>query len=440
MKKVFRFFVSGTLLTMLTAAAATTSFAQNPCEDFDGINELDGKIRTNYPKNETVKIAAEAGKQYLEKYGSCEVVKEFADWVKGQMPQWEKRARDYEEFVYLKSRYDRFDASIKSQKYDDAYVAGSDILSKQPDNLNIMVPLGVIGLWESYRNNYKFNDQAVKYAKEAIAKLAAGAEATKKNPKGEGVYGVFQFEMTKEDAISEMTLAIGYINYWVKKDKKAGLPYYYEVSQIPGKYQSDPRIYQTIASFYIDDATRLGTEIGTLIAEQSKTQGTDSEEEKLRKETEIKARIALFNGYAERAIDALGRAHKVAPGSTPAEKAYKGDIYKLMEEWYKRRFEKTDGLDVWVSTAVSKPMPNPASEVQPVSDPEVNTTENTTTTTTGNPATGVGSNSKPVSAVDKPVQSVVTPEKSAAKADTAAPAVRPRVVAKRVASRKRGTR
>lgn len=438
MKKVFRFLVSGALLTMLMAVAAITSFAQNPCEDFDGINGLDGKIRTNYAKNETVKSAVEAGKQYLEKYGSCEVVKEFADWVKGQMPQWEKRARDYDEFVYLKARFDRFDASIKSQKYDDAYVAGTEILEKQPDNLNVMVPLGVIGLWESYKNNYKFNDQTVKFAKDALAKIAAGAKPTKTNKDGEGVFGAFQFEMTKPDAISEMTLAIGYINYWAKKDKKAGLPYYYEVSQIPGKYHNDPRVYQTIASFYLDDASRLGTEIGALIAEQEKTKDTDTEEERLRKETEIKARIAMFNGYAERALDALGRAHQVAPAGTTAEKAYKEDIYKLMQDWYKRRFEKTEGLDVWVSTAVSKPMPNPASEVQPVIDPEVNTTENTTTTT-GNPATGVGSNSKPVSSLNKPVESVVTPDKSAVKAD-AAPAVRPRVAVRRVAPRKRGTR
>ncbi len=441
MKKVFRLFSSAALLAMLMAAAATTGFAQNPCEDFDGINELDTKIRTNYQKNETVKIAAEAGKQYLEKYGSCEVVKEFADWVKAQMPDMEKRAREYDEYIYLKARFDRFDASIKSQKYDDAYAAGGEILAKQPDNLNVMVPLGVIGLWESYKNNYKFNDETIKYAKEAMAKLKAGAKATKTDKNGNGVYGVFQFEMTKEDTISEMTFALGYINYWVKKDKKTGLPFYYEVSQLPGRYKNDPRVYQTIASFYIDEGSRLGTEIGELIAAQEKTNDTDPEEVRIKKETEIKARIALFNGYAERALDALGRAHKVAPSSTAAEKTYKEDIYKLMQDWYKRRFEKTDGLDAWVSTTLAKPMPNPASEVTPVTDPEVNTTDTTTTTTTtGNPATGVGSNTKPVSTVEKPEQSIALPENNAVKTSASPSPAKARTVAKRTTTRKRGTR
>lgn len=437
MKKVFRLLGSAALFTVLTAAAATTSLAQNPCEDFDGINALDGKIRANYPKNETLSVAVEAGKQYLEKYGSCEVVKDFADWVKGQMPSWEKRLKEFNDYVWLKARFDRFDASIKSQKYDDAYLAGGEILSKQPDNLNIMVPLGVIGLWESYKNNYKFNDDTIKYAKEAIGKIKAGAKPIKFDKKGQGVYGVFQFEMTEEDTISEMTLAIGYINYWAKKDKKVGLPYYYEVSQLPGKYQKDPRVYQTISSFYLEDATRLGTEIAGLIAEQDKTKGTDAEEVKAEKEAEIKARIALFNGFAERALDALARAHKVAPSGTVAEKAYKEDIYKLLQNWYQRRFEKTEGLDAWVSTATSRPMPNPTSEVTPVTDPETNTD---TTTTTGTPTNGVGSNSKPVSAVDKPGESAESTKRSDVRPESAAPAAKPRVAVKRPAVRRRGTR
>jgi len=369
------------LAALFIAASSGTSFAQAGCDDIDGMNALDATIRANYPKNSTVKAAIDAGKSYLEKFGACEAPKEFVDWLKVQMPKWEERKIKEDERVWLKERFDRFDAGITGEKYADTYAAGKELLSKQPDNLNIMVPMGLIGLYQSYNKKYDFNDDTVRFAKMAIAKLKAGGVATKKNKAGEDVFGVFQFEMTKNDAISEMTYAIAFINYWAKNDKKGALPYYYEVTQLPGKNQNEPRIYGTIGDYYVGEAARLGSEITAMI-EKQKAMATDEEKEKI--DVDIKAKVGLFNGYSERAIDAFARAHKVAPTATANDKTYKDGLLKTIQDLYKRRFDKETGMDAYLATTTAKPFPNPTSEVTPIIDPDPVTTTSTTGTTPTN--------------------------------------------------------
>ena len=382
MKTVFRSIGLGMMLAALVAVGSTTVSAQDACEDYDGNAVLDAKIRDNYANDATLKDAVAASKEYIQKYGSCEAFKDFADWVRGNLPAWEERLKQIDEFNWLKPRAERFDLGIKNEKYADAYAAGGEILAKYPDNLNFMVPLGLIGLYESYDKNYQFNDDTLKYAKLALAKLKAGAPATKKNPAGEDVYGVFQFERTKQNAISDLTYAIGFINYHAKGNKQEGLRYYYETTQLPGMQKENPAVYETIGAFYYDEVRKHAEDVRQLI-EQQKLAATD--EEKLAKDAEIKAKIAILNGYAERALDAYGRAHQVTKNDA-ASKAYKDGLYNLIKQLYALRFEKETGIDAYIASTVQKPMPNPTSAVQPVADPEADTDDATAGTTTGSTA------------------------------------------------------
>ncbi|MGQ0543237.1 MAG: hypothetical protein ACT4O9_15540 [Blastocatellia bacterium] len=405
MKTILRFAGMGMLLAAFLAVGATAGFAQDNCADVDGYTALDAKIRENYPKRATKKIAVEAGKQYLEKYGACEPTKDFADWLKVQVPKWEIQDKEYQDALWLDERFTRFNAAVPNDKYDEAYAAGKEILTKQPNNVHIILPLGLIGLYQSYNKNYNYNDDTIRFANMAIAKLKSGAEGKVKDGKpvldknGKPVYGVFQFEMNKEDAISELTYAIAYINYWAKNDKKSALPFYYEVSQLPGRNQKEPRVFATVGSYYLEEAGKLGTEIAALI---KKLETATTDEEKLKLDGEAKAKVGLFNGYTERAMDAFGRARSVAPDKTPAEKKYKDDINKTLQDLYKRRFEKVDGLDTWISASVAKPFPNPTSEVAPIIDPEPETTTTTTTTSGTEPAPANGT-AKPAVTTAKPL-------------------------------------
>jgi tetratricopeptide (TPR) repeat protein len=253
-------------------------------------------------------------------------------------------------------------------------------------------------------NNYKFSDDAIRYSTAALGKIKSGWTFTKKDDKGTPIIGVFQYSYTKDAAIGELTYALAYNNYYGKKDKKTALPLYYELSQMPA-YKSDPRVYGTIGDYYIEEGAPIGDEIAKLIAD-IKT-ATD-EKVKADLDAKVKERIAMFNGYTERALDAYSRAYNVSKAGP-----YKDSLYKVMQGLYKRRFDKETGLDAYVSTTIAKPFPNPTTPVTPISDPEPTTTTGTAAPTTAAPASTTAA--KPAT---KPMSTTVTTKTSVAKKGT----------------------
>ncbi len=420
----------GVVLTAFIAVGTTVGYAQDPCADADGQGALYEKFTINLKGDiDARKVAVEAGKQYLEKYGACEASKDINDYLTKNLPLIEEKIKKDAGVAALRAQFARYDAGVKDQKFDDAYAAGREILAVQPDNLDIIVPLGAIGLTESFKKNYKYNEDALRYAKMAIEKINSGKTSTK--------YGVYQYQYdTKEKALGAMNYAIGYITYWAKGDKKGALPYYYEASKI-GATKDEPRVYATIGSYFGSEVIRLTGVVAELLKKQ-KALATD--DEKIKMEPEIKAAIALLNGYAERAMDGFVRAYKIAKSDTPADKAYRDGLYKDLTVLYKGRFEKVDGLDGYIATVVAKPMPDPSSEVTPVADPEPATTTTTTTTTTATPASV-----KPATTTQTKPAAVVTTTKVSAKDSGAVvkpsettTAVKAKPVAKKPVPRKKG--
>ena len=401
MKTIFRFLSLTAVLTAFVAVGTTAGYAQEPCADVDGQTASYTKFTEIYAKKTLteMKTAQTTGKEFLEKYGACETLKEQNTFVQAQVQRLDKAIPLLETSEKVGPFFKRFDAGITSDNADEVFASGKEILSVQPENLNIIVPMGVIGMYQSNAaNNYKYADDGIRYATMALAKVKSGNPPfTKKNKAGAPVVGALKFEYEKQDAIDELTYSLAYLNYYGKKDKKTALPVYYELSQSSGRYKGDARIFGTIGDYYVEQGAPIGDEIAKLIASRSKD---DTAEVLAQKEEAIKAKIALFNGYTERALDAYSRAHKVAKSDTPAAKTYKDNLYKIMQGLYKRRFDKDAGLEAYVATTIAKPFPNPTSEVTPIADPE----PAPTTTTTGNtPATP---------AADKPA--TTTPTKPAA--------------------------
>ena len=445
MKAIFRFLGLGVVLTGLLAAASTASYAQEACADVDGQTATYTKFTEIYAKKTSaeMKTGLATGKEFLEKYGACETLKEQIDFVKAQTARLEKAIPATEMGEKFGPIFKRFDAGVTSDNADEVYSAGKEILTVQPDNLNIIVPMGVIGLYQSNAaNNFKYADDGIRYSTMALSQIKSGKAFNKKNDKGEDVVGVLKRTYTKDQAIGELTYALAYLNYSGKKDKKAALPYYYELSQ-SGAYKDDPRIYGTIGDYYVEQGAPIGEKIAVMIADRKPE---DTPEVLAQKEAAIKAQIALFNGYTERALDAYSRAHKVAKSDTPVAKTYKDNLYKLMQGIYKRRFEKETGLEAYIATTLAKPFPNPTSEVQPISDPE----PATTTTTTGQPAAATPASAtpataSPASAVKKPVSAVT--QKDTVDTTTTAPvktpaastvAVKGKAVVKKPVAKKKG--
>jgi hypothetical protein len=340
------------------AVAAGASFAQDACEDYDGQAALYEKFNTAYSSKDlqVKKTSIDLGKQFLEKYGSCPSAEDTANWLKENLPAIEKSIKAAIDAEELKKLFAKFDNGVKAQNYADAFAAGKEILAKpnQGDNLNIIVPLGAIGLYESYKKNNAFNADSLRYAKMAIDKMNSGVTSNK--------YGVFQFEYgTKEKALSEMNYVIAYITYHVNNDHKNGIEAYYKVTQMPGDRKNEPAVYDTIGSYYFDEVVKLADKVKTLIAEQ---QALTSEEEKAAKDTEIKSTIALLNAYAERSMDSYGRARALVTKTDAESTKYKAALTERLTTLYDIRFEKKDGLDAYIANAIKKPLPDPTQPVE----------------------------------------------------------------------------
>ena len=384
------------LAAIFMAAGAGSSFAQAGCDDVDAINGLYNKVLENYKSNSTLKVAVDSGKEFLEKFGSCEANKANTDWIRGQMPKWEDRVKNFETGQKMNALFTKFDNGINEKKYDDVYSSGKEILVAEPKNVHVMIPLGIIALNESYAKNYKYNDDALRYAKMAIDNLNSGAAPKMnkgvpvKNKNGEDAFSTWDF--SRQEAIDELKYSIAYITYYPKNDKKTALPLYYELAQSKGRFKDEPRVYAAIGDYYVAEAARLGAEIATMI-EKQKAMATDEEKEKI--DVDIKAKVGLFNGYTERAIDAFSRGHKVAPTASDNDKTYKQTLFKTVQDLYKRRFDKEAGLNEYMTATLAKPFPNPTSEVTPINDPDPATTTTTTGTAAPAPANGKTAVTKP---------------------------------------------
>jgi hypothetical protein len=400
MKTIFRFSVLTVLAAAFVGFGATATFAQDACADTDGQTALYGEFTALYPKTDlpSRKGAIEKAKQFLEKYGACEALKEQVDYFKAAVPKLEETVKKVEEGEALKGLFTRFDAALTrdpaTAKADEAYAAGKEILAKQPENINVIIALGLVGAAQSTAaNNYKHANDGLQYASSALAKVKGGAKFPKKNDKGEETAGVFWTERTRPEAISDLSYAVAYLTYFGKKDKTTALPLFYELSQ--GSYKDNPIIYGIIGDHYVEQRKPIAEQIRVKIEEQKK-EGEDVAVKEAREE-EIKKLVALFNGYNERILDAYGRAYKVTK-DTPANKAYRDNLYKIMMDVYKSRFEKDTGLNEYITATVAKPFPNPTSEVTPVSDPEPAKTTTGASDTSQPAGTNGAASAKPAAA------------------------------------------
>jgi len=380
MKKIFRFIGLGGLLTAIFAVGAVASFAQDPCADVDAQNAAYQEVLKSYKSQEppVLKQAIDGAKQFLEKYGSCEAPKVQADWMKNNVPKWETRYKDLTEGVAYAKLLARFNDGYKSSNWDDVYASGKEIMASSktddPTKLDLMIVLAFTGFDQATKKNGKFNDEAISNAKSALQKLDSGVTSKTFGvafPNANVTFG------NKANAVGWMNLTIGYIMFNGKNDQKSALPYLYQASQNGPETSVNPVVYDAIGKYFYAEAGQIAEDIKALAA---KVSDADPDDVKAQKQTEIKAKKALFNGTAERAMDAFSRAYKFAKAD---QKAFKDSVYQKLQALYNARFQKTDGIDAYIASTTAKPLTDPTTPVTPIEDPEVKTD---TTKTSSSPA------------------------------------------------------
>jgi hypothetical protein len=314
----------------------------------------------------------------------------------------------------------RFNTALNAKNWDEVYVSGKEILAKYPDKFrDVELALGSIGYDESYKGNFKYNDETLRFAKAALADLEGGKTFS-------ASYGVpkdFVYK-SKDNAIGWMNLIIGYITQVAQKNKKDAQSYLYKSTQMNSETKKNPIPYELIGYYYFDELDKLTAEIKALAADQK---DTDTAEVAKQKVDTIKAKVALANGTAERAMDAFSRAHNL--GQTPA---YKTKMRQNVEGAYKLRFAKTEGMDAWIAGVNSKPFPDPTTPITPISDPEPATAASTTSSVTNSAAS---KGELPVTPAATKAESGTKPAASATTTKTGAGS-KPATVAKKPMRRK----
>jgi len=373
MKTIFRFLSVGLLLTAFVAVGSIAAFAQSGCDDTATKTDLDGKFRNNYDKDLAArKIAVDAGKQYIEKFGECPDSKEFVDYLKAYIPSMEARIKKEDDQNARDKRNKRYNDAYKAQNWDEVYAAGKDILTYEPENLDVILDLGSIGYDQSINSkNYKYNDDTLKFAKLALEKFKAGKTCER--------CGAFYAYKSKDNAIGWMNLTIGYIMYNVQGNKKDALPYLFAASQASSDTKSNPLAYDPIGAYFYADVIKLRDEAQAMI--KTTLPDTATDEEKAKREADIKAKIALLNGTAERAMDAYAHAYNVAKAN-PKTKAYADELYKKLQGLYSTRFPDGNALDTYIASLAAKPMTDPATAVTPIAEADATPVSASTTTTT----------------------------------------------------------
>ncbi len=404
---------------------AVAGFAQDPCADAEGQTTLGDKFRAQFSDKsiDGRKAAIETGKQFMEKFGSCESAKELADYLKLQMPKMEEGLKKAIEAKEKADLIAKFNKGLETKNWDDVYAAGKGLLTKWPDEFrDVELALGSIGYDESFKNIFKFNEDTLKYARMSISELEAG----KTFSANYGVPKDFVYK-SKENALGWMNMIVGYITNVAQKNKAASLPYLFKAAQstsvTPDTTAKNPIPYELIGNYYFEELDKLTNQITEMAKNQPPA--TAPEAEIKAAVDAIKAKVALSNGMAERAMDAFSRAYSFAK-TTPDAKSYKDKMKKNVEAAYNLRFAKTDGVDAWIAASVKKPLVDPTTPVTPISDPEPATAPAAGTTTTTPPATpakpGTTTPAKPGPPTTKPP---VTPAKP-----PAMPMEKPAVMAK----------
>ena len=376
----------GAALAVFLTTSGMSVFAQDACADSATRDALDKTIRENstIKTKEARKKTADAGKEFLEKFGACKdeagnlIGADFVEWLKAKVPVYEKIYKQMELDEKAAGLEKQFFSGITAKSWAQVYASGKELLAMDPEKYRpAEIVLGSIGYDETAKNPRvtTWNDDTLKYAKQSIADLESGK---KFEPLGFAPYSY----KDKDEALGWLNYTIGYILSFDKNDKKQGVAYLYKASQAKSTTATIPDVYRSIGSYYIDEMNKRIEELQTLVKAQVPT---DTEEVKAAKVAEIKAKQGMVNGTAERALNAFAHAVALANKDTK-NAAYATAVTDTAKQIYGIRFGKPDGFDAYISTANAAALANPSTAIEPVIDADTSAEAPATTPATSKPA------------------------------------------------------
>jgi hypothetical protein len=298
-------------------------------------------------------------KKIIGRYGADELKKDIIDYVKKKTAEIEKN----EPVCKLNRRYNQ---AYVNKNWPEFYAASREIMAREGDSplgFDVLLTLLSVGLNVSERNKINiFDTETLNIAKTALEKLKANHASAPTKIMPNGNYGVFEPFGSKENAQTWANYVIGYLMYEKMNQKKEAIPYYYKATQIGTEKKTDVSIYVKIGQYYFDEASRLDSEY--------RKAHSANQAKKIEDSLETKKLLTQARANADRAIDAFGRARKAAV-EIKKERTLIVNLTKTLGDLYKFRFDlppeaAPPDLETYVNDLLSKPMPDPSTEVTPI--------------------------------------------------------------------------
>ncbi len=370
-------------LGLMIATFAFAGFAQEPTRE-----TVYAKYTENFQGPEVTKlqVALDAAKEYVAKFNTPDD-KAQVDYFNEAIPTLEQAIAKMKEGVKAQEESKQwyallgdFAKNVNGKNWAQAYSTGKQALDKQftyLDNgpltsetvkgqkLDIAIILGVMGFDRAAEKNDTFNNESLTYLRQAVQQIESG-----QSTKNFGLLDGYVLK-DKDNALGLLNYYIGYIMYYRQKKEQEALPYFYKATQSKSASQDISDIYRAIGFNYYDRIAQLDKD---RLAKIAANNNADNDE--------TLALLAQEKGIADRGIDAYARALKVAMANPKTTQEYKDGLRSSLEEIYKFRYDKTDGLDAYLNTVTNKPFVNPTTPIQPVV--EEKKVETTTTTTSPN--------------------------------------------------------
>ncbi len=359
--KVFAISVFLTSVGIVTASAQDASLDEK-CPDLGVCVKLFSAAlkKPDCERGEAVKI----GEYIATKFADDELNKELVEKIKA-------RAAKEKEVVRICLRNQKYDSSYKAKQWDDFFAVSKEIMN-DPDtkgNKPFLLDLTLTHASALYdlvvAGNDKYTAETISFSKSALQMIDSGVGSSTQK------FGIFAPFNTRDNAVSWLNYFVGY-TYVVKlKDKDTGIPFIYKATLL-GEKKTDSAAFAEIGYWYTGKSTDLLADYKKLV---------DATEDKVATD-EAKEKLGLARAYADRAIDAFGRAKTLA-----TDAAKKTEYADTLTELYKIRFNgKVDGLDKYVSDMIANPMPDPSSAPAPVVlEGTTSTTDTKQTTNTTEP-------------------------------------------------------
>jgi hypothetical protein len=341
---------------------------------------------------EQQKVAYEAGKEFIQKFGSDndQYVKAVQNWV----AKYEAAAKS---FTFKQD----FQKALAAKEYGRAFSLGRGWLGSNPDDTETLFLTTQAGFYAVAGGDKSLSGDATSMIRQTLQLIDQG-------------------RVTKFAPFSSRDETVAYMNYYLGtllKDKpEEAAVALLKAAQTNSALKSEPSLY-----LYLGDSYVNGEYKRLLDDYKARFEGKEATDES-------RLALAKLNDVTDRIIDAYARAIAVSTKTDPQTQKFKTSLMAQLTDIYKARHDNSDaGLRELIANVQSRPLPLPGQSVTtpaPTSTPAGSASPASgsggTATTTNNG--GASNNGGNAATAPRVTTNTTTPATTPATTTTAKPA------------------